>query len=223
MAERTTSPSTTRLTEVSSLRTWAGSGPRTGWSKVRWPQPPVAWSLIRSRAVWPRRSETSKFFQFSRPFSSPLTVRTTSSPTSSCTARLPSVRSTAADQEAQVVVVDGELRGGQGADVVVAVRAAVAGVDPLVAEVELAAGGGRVAAGLEVAGQGPAVLGDALAARVFEPVEQQLTGRGRVAVLAAGDVGVVAAADQEVQVGLGDGEGRGLDASRAASRRRRSR
>ena len=54
VAVRTICPSTTRLTVVSTLRGSAAVGPSTGWSKVRCPHPPVAWSLIRSTASWPR-------------------------------------------------------------------------------------------------------------------------------------------------------------------------
>ena len=64
---RTTSPSTTRLTAVSSDRIFAGVSPRTKWSARMWPQPPVLSSAITICARLPRSAATFHATQFSVP------------------------------------------------------------------------------------------------------------------------------------------------------------
>ena len=204
VAVRTISPSTTRLTEVSSERGCAGSAPSTRWSTVRWPQPPVA-----SSCTWNCASRPGELRDIPR-----LPVEL---------ARLGAGRRAhdlavdeephleraveplaAADEEREVVLagLDRERRRGEVAEVVVALRAALPGVDALLAQVVVAAGCRRIAARVdrEVARRLPARVGERRAVGELEAVEQQAPGGRLVAELRAVDVRVVAAADEEVHV-----------------------
>ena len=77
VAVRTTSPSTSRLTAVSTERGNAGWSANVNWSARMCPQPPVFSSTMSIRAVWPLNSETFQFVQFSASPSCPVLVRTT--------------------------------------------------------------------------------------------------------------------------------------------------
>ena len=108
--------------------------------------------------------------------------------------------------------LDRERRRREVAEVVVALRAALPGVDALLAQVVVAAGRRRVAARLdrEVARRLPARVDERRAVGELEAVEQQSPGGRLVAELGAVDVRVVAAAHEQVHVRLLDRERRRL-------------